>query len=297
MFSRAVLAAELDGTLSVPHAVSVLTPFSFRIRPAGLVGDEPGYSVVVERSAFRMRSQVILDPLGGRIRAAVLSGVASNPGALDGLRSSVLAAGWNPEIRISDQDLFIGATDASGEPRDADSLVAACISVAAALSEFVLAQLIVTRSLETRPASMRELRSPSETGAVWEYDPSERDRATLQHRLLENWLMERLREAGLEPLDSVRGPLFDLGWYVGDQLVVCEVKSTSGNETQQIRLGLGQVLHYRAQARKSIGRDVLSALLVEAEPEDRIWAELCAELGVVLFWPEDAPLPSALVER
>ena len=145
---------------------------------------------------------------------------------------------------------------------DDEELLASCVSVAGALSEFVLSQLVVTRKLETRPAAMREIGDLIEESPVWEYDPSERDRATLEHRLLENWLITRVQEEGLSPLDAVRGPQFDLAWTVGETLVICEVKTTSGDEVKQLRLGLGQLLHYRAQVMRDIPGSVRAALLV-----------------------------------
>ena len=226
--------------MSVPHDVSVLTPHSFRLRPVGVLTDEPGYSIVVQRSAFRMRAQVVLDALGGRIRTAILSGMATNPAAKDRTSAAIREAGWRPEIRISDYDLYIGAVDQATAIAEYDALLASCVNVAGALSEFVLAQLVVTRKLETRPAASREVSEPAEENPVWEYDPSERDRATLKHRLIENWLIDRVREEGLSPLDAVRGPQFDLAWTIGETLVICEVKTTGGDEVKQLRLGLGQ---------------------------------------------------------
>ena len=294
MFTRAALASAFEEVLSVPHDVNVLTPLSFRIRPAGMRTDEPGYSVVVQRSAFRMRAQVVLDALGGRMRTAILAGTETNPDAVKRTSAAIREAGWRPEIRISDYDLYIGAVDEATAAPESDTLLTSCVSVAGALSEFVLAQLVVTRKLETRPAATREISERAEESPVWEYDPSERDRATLEHRLLENWLISRVQEEGLSPLDAVRGPQFDLAWMIGEALVICEVKTTSGDEVKQLRLGLGQLLHYRAQVAQVTPGSVRAALLVGSQPQDGIWQELCEDLGVVLFWPDDGPLPIAL---
>ena len=296
MFTRAELTHAFDDYLSVPHDVSVPTPSSFRLRPVGLLEDLPGYSVVVERSAFRMRAQVVLDALGGRMRAAILSGVGTNPDAADRTCAVIREEGWIPEFRISDYELFIGAEDQTTRAIDDDEFLASCVSVASALSDFVLGQLVVTRRLETRPAAHREISELTEDVAVWEYDPSERDRATLEHRLLENWLIDRIRQEGLSPLDAVRGPKFDLAWTTAETFVICEVKTTSGNEDKQLRLGLGQLLHYRAQASRDTPGGVRAALLVEHQPDDGIWQEICEDLGVVLFWPDEGPLPPSLKE-
>ena len=294
VFTRPVLTRAFDDALSVPHDVRVLTPLSFRIRPVGIRTDEPGYSIIVQRSAFRMRAQVVLDALGGRMRTAILAGMATNPSVADRTSAAIRDAGWSPEFRISDYDLYIGAVDEATAATEDDALLESCVSVASALSEFVLAQLVVTRKLETRPAATREIGEVDEESLVWEYDPSERDRATLDHRMLENWLISRVQEEGLSPLDAVRGPQFDLAWTVGETLVICEVKTTSGDEVKQLRLGLGQLLHYRAQVVRDAPGSIRAALLVGSQPQDGIWQDLCGELGIVLFWPDDGPLPPSL---
>ena len=294
MFTRVELTRAFEEVLSVPHDVSVLTPLSFRLRPEGIRTDEPGYSIVVQRSAFRMRAEVTFDPLGGRMRTAILAGMGTNPAAADRTCAAIREAGWRPEIRISDYDLYIGAIDQSTAATEDDALLASCVSVAGSLSEFVLSQLVVTRKLETRPAATREISDLAEGSPVWEYDPSERDRATLEHRLLENWLITRVQEEDLSPLDAVRGPQFDLAWTIGETLVICEVKTTSGDEVKQLRLGLGQLLHYRAQVTRDTSGSVRAALLVGSQPHDCIWQYLCEKLGIVLFWPEDGPLPPSL---
>jgi len=75
------------------------------------------------------------------------------------------------------------------------------------------------------------------------------------------------------------------------------VKSlTRGNETGQLRLGLGQVLHY-AMLLGGNGRQVRAVLAVERTPTDPRWISLCAAHGVTLVWPGefdrlDAPPPT-----
>ena len=294
MFTKAALSGAFEEALSIPHDVSVLTPLSFRLRPKGMRTDEPGYSVVVQRNAFRMQAQVVLDTLGSRIRTAILAGMGSNPAAANRTSAVIREAGWRPEFRIYDYDLYIGAVDQATAASEDDELIDSCVRVAAALSEFVLAQLVVTRKLETRPAATREVGDLPDRSPVWEYDPSERDRATLEHKLLENWLIAQVQGEGLSPLDAVRGPQFDLAWMICETLVICEVKTTGGDEVKQLRLGIGQLLHYRAQAVRDTGGKVRAALLISSEPHDGIWQELCEELGIVLYWPVDGPLPTSL---
>jgi hypothetical protein len=118
------------------------------------------------------------------------------------------------------------------------------------------------------------------------YDPAERDRATATHRRLENWLLDRLEREGIRPLDPQGSVEFDLAWLERDgSLTVCEVKSTSGHEDGQIRLGLGQVLHYAARLRSGWPRSINPVLFIEDDPSDPVWLPLCDEHGVVLSWP------------
>jgi hypothetical protein len=77
-------------------------------------------------------------------------------------------------------------------------------------------------------------------------DPNEVDRALGAHAATQNALASWVRSKGQTPLRPGGSAAdFDLGWDDGTTLTVAEVKSlTRGNETGQLRLGLGQVLHY-----------------------------------------------------
>ncbi len=78
---------------------------------------------------------------------------------------------------------------------------------------------------------------------------------------------------------------FDLGWDDSTTFTVVEVKSlTRGNETGQLRLGLGQVLHY-AMLLEENGRSIRAVLAVERAPTDQRWVGLCAAHRVTLVWP------------
>ena len=51
----------------------------------------------------------------------------------------------------------------------------------------------------------------------------------------------------------------------------------------------------RAQVMRDIRQaSIRAALLVGSEPCDGVWKELCQDLGIVLFWPDDGPLPTSL---
>jgi hypothetical protein len=129
-------------------------------------------------------------------------------------------------------------------------------------------------------------------------DPNEVDRALGAHAMTQNALAAWIRTRGLTPLRSAGSTAdFDLAWDDGVTFSVAEVKSlTPGNETGQLRLGLGQVLHY-AMLLGSNGRAVRPVLAVERPPTDRRWIALCAAHGVVLVWPGEFDRLEAAVEQ
>lgn len=110
------------------------------------------------------------------------------------------------------------------------------------------------------------------------------ERAHEGHRRTEAALAAAVAKHGLRPLSAVAEPRCDLAWRRPDgALVIAEVKSlTDVNEVQQLRLGIGQVLHYRTQH----GGQTVAVLAVERRPRaPRIWEQLCEEVGVTLVWP------------
>lgn len=94
-----------------------------------------------------------------------------------------------------------------------------------------------------------------------------------------------MQAQGLKPLRSGGATAdFDLAWDDGMTFNVAEVKSlTRGNESGQLRLGLGQVLHYTMLLGSS-GRTVRPVPAIERAPTDPRWIALCAAHGVVLVW-------------
>jgi hypothetical protein len=128
---------------------------------------------------------------------------------------------------------------------------------------------------------------------AWEVDPDAVDRGSRAHRVTQNALADFLRRAGVESRSPRGEPEYDLAWQATRKTFVAEVKSiTDTNKVQQLRLGLGQVLHYADQM-SSRGK-VVPVLVVERDPEDEGWKKLCRRLGVILTWPSNfagLPLP------
>jgi hypothetical protein len=127
-------------------------------------------------------------------------------------------------------------------------------------------------------------------------DPAVVERGVRSHAVLQNALAAHVESQGFEPRKPEHDdPPWDVLWRDGNSEVwVAEVKSlTPSNEERQLRLGLGQLLRYRHRlaAHEGIAHAVL---MVEHEPNDPSWRDLCHELGVLLVWPE--VLSSVVVE-
>jgi hypothetical protein len=123
---------------------------------------------------------------------------------------------------------------------------------------------------------------------VFTVDSSARERALAGHARTQNALADHLAARGLKPRSPTPGePDFDLAWDHGE-MVVAEVKSLSGTDpTQQLRLGLGQVLHYR-QLLEVLYGPTRAVLAVEYEPPE-VWRTVCAGARVDLSWPPEWP--------
>lgn len=118
-------------------------------------------------------------------------------------------------------------------------------------------------------------------------DPQAVERGTRGHATTQNALAEFLRARGIEPRSpSPDTPEFDLAWELNKTIYVAEVKSvTLANEEKQLRLGLGQILRYRHLLMEATRKVTVAVLVVEHEPTDATWRDLCRDVGVVLVWP------------
>lgn len=134
-----------------------------------------------------------------------------------------------------------------------------------------------------RPAN--ELTSISQRRPM-EVDPAYIERATRGHASTQNKLAIHLVDKGYAPLSPRRDePNFDIAWIHNGEVYVAEIKSiTPQNEEQQLRMGLGQVLHYKYRL-QSMGMAVHAVLMTERQPTDLDWVDLCKRLDVKLTWP------------
>lgn len=120
-------------------------------------------------------------------------------------------------------------------------------------------------------------------------DLDELERRTLAHHRLVNQLADLIENMGRQPLSPSRSDCqFDVGFEVGSTFHVIEVKTTSrGNEVQQMRLGLGQVLHYRHHLLSGYDR-VTAHLVLSAEPSLAYdMADVCEAHRVRVSWAPD----------
>jgi hypothetical protein len=118
-------------------------------------------------------------------------------------------------------------------------------------------------------------------------DPDAAGRGLRAHHRLQNRLSDLVGAAGYTPVDpeSPIDPAFDLAWFVGQTLFVVEVKScTQDNQTQQLRMGIGQVLDYE-DTLLARGHTVQPVLYVEEQPADPRWSGLAQRHGIQLIWP------------
>ena len=118
-------------------------------------------------------------------------------------------------------------------------------------------------------------------------------KATAQHNKLQNSLSTWLTKNGYEP-DSTRAMdklIVDIKWRNANIVCVCEVKTLGAEESNQLRLGLGQVLSYRFETKRIENLErktvVKAVLAIDKKPakNSKLWEDLCQELDVLLIWP------------
>lgn len=130
---------------------------------------------------------------------------------------------------------------------------------------------------------------------VFTFDPSARERALAGHAKIQNSLADFIRDTGCTPRSPAgHEPDFDLAWTSGDTAIVAEVKTLSGTDPiGQLRLGLGQVLHYRWALSELYGK-CAAVLAVETRPP-LPWVAICEHAGVTVTWPPHWPQLESLV--
>ncbi|MFG1712417.1 hypothetical protein [Micromonospora sp. NPDC049203] len=117
-----------------------------------------------------------------------------------------------------------------------------------------------------------------------------------EHDRLCRSLIAHLSRSRLAAGSGLAGVHVDLAWRdVDGHQFIAEVKSVvGGNEVEQLRLGLGQVLEYRH--RLAAWGVAVTAVLLVSQCTDPDWAAICANSGVLLLTGEDeAAWPAKLM--
>lgn len=117
-------------------------------------------------------------------------------------------------------------------------------------------------------------------------DPDRSGRGYVAHEETVDKLLQHIGPTFRE--GTAEGVNHDGTWKVGGGFCICEVKSvTARNEVEQLRKGLGQILHNRFKAQEGRAEKVKAFLIAEREPSNSaLWVELAGESGVVFTWPE-----------
>jgi hypothetical protein len=133
-------------------------------------------------------------------------------------------------------------------------------------------------------------------GVTRRFDLDRLDRLTVAHNELEYRVHAALVEHGWTGGKAPRGvALCDLVMEREDRWLVVEVKTLGSSpmlEQQQLRLGLGQALHYRHRL-QSLHQHTKAAVVVDRRPGDEGWVETMQAVGILLTWPPFAPLLGA----
>ncbi len=118
-------------------------------------------------------------------------------------------------------------------------------------------------------------------------DSKRLQKAARTHFDIQNSIAEIAKSRGIDPLSPSGGPDYDLAWRIKNTFHVVEVKSLpTGNEVDQMRIGIGQLLHYRRQLIETCPELTIRAILaVEKRPPTYYtWKELCDEVGITLAY-------------
>lgn len=153
---------------------------------------------------------------------------------------------------------------------------------------------IVKISVKPTPQYVKANEKQNNVAKNWLTSNEALVKKTVQHNRLQNSLSTWLKKNGYEP-DSTRALdklVVDIKWKKANTLCVCEVKTLGDEESNQLRLGLGQVLSYRFETQrienlnqKTIVKAVLAIDKKPSTKHSNLWEDLCHELDVLLIWP------------
>lgn len=129
------------------------------------------------------------------------------------------------------------------------------------------------------------------------------DVGTAAHEKAVGELLECLNARGARGCRPGAGmPPFDVGWIDSTDpsgVSIAEIKSLTGaDQTDQIRLGIGQVLQYcylMRQIAKSQQKWVRPVLVLDIRPNDDRWSSIAESADILLTWDySESPIAAAL---
>jgi hypothetical protein len=130
-------------------------------------------------------------------------------------------------------------------------------------------------------------------GVSRRFDIDRLDRLTVAHNELEACVHAALVAQGWTGGKAPSGvALCDLVMERDGRWLVVEIKTLGSSpmlEQQQLRLGLGQALHYRHRL-QALHPHTQAAVVVDRQPADDGWVETMEAAGILLAWPPFAPL-------
>lgn len=117
------------------------------------------------------------------------------------------------------------------------------------------------------------------------WDAEGKDAETQEHANVLNRLNDVLRAAGVDVVYSIGRPACDLAFRAGGGLTIVEAKSLpKGSDEHQMRVGLGQVLQYRAELAEGVRTRIRPIVAVPRAPDRAAtWRAACAAAGVALL--------------
>lgn len=139
----------------------------------------------------------------------------------------------------------------------------------------------------------------TKTPEPFTWDTDEKDAQTQEHADVLNRLNDVLRAAGVEVVYGTTRPACDLAFRTRRGLTIVEAKSLpKGSDEHQMRVGLGQVLQYRADLAEHMRTRIRPIVAVPRAP-DRLatWRAACEAAGaaLVVVGPATPDLHKALL--
>lgn len=124
----------------------------------------------------------------------------------------------------------------------------------------------------------------TKTPAPFTWDADDKDAQTQEHADVLNRLNDVLRAAGVEVICGTGRPACDLAFRTGRGLTIVEAKSLPrGSDEHQMRVGLGQVLQYRAELAEHMKTRIRPILAVPRAPDrPATWRAACEAAGAAL---------------